>query len=151
MDIKGPDQVFDMDSLKKIKIKKKPIQLLLLVVIVLIFLFSSIYQNEPEEVGVVLRFGKYVRTTEPGLQFKLPFIESVTKVRVQRQWKQEFGFRTEEIAQRTRYSPYDLLEESSMLSGDLNVAIVEWTVQYKIANPFDYLFKVRNPEDTFAT
>ena len=149
MDIKGPDQVFDIDALKKFQIKKKLVLRLLLVVVVLIILFGSIYQNQPEEVGVVLRFGKYSRTTEPGLQFKLPFIEKVTKVRVQRQLKQEFGFRTEQIAQRTRYSPYNLLEESSMLGGDLNVAIVEWTVQYRIATPFNYLFKVRNPEETF--
>jgi membrane protease subunit HflK len=149
MDIKRPDQVFDMDSLKKIQLKKKTIMRLLSVVVVLILLFSSFYQNEPEEVGVVLRFGKYARTTEPGLRFKLPFIESVTKVRVQRQLKQEFGFRTEEAAQRTLYSPNNLLEEASMLSGDLNVAIVEWTVQYKIDDPILYLFKVRDLEDTF--
>ncbi len=149
MDIKGPDQVFDMDSLKKIQIKKKPIQWILLGIVALILLFNIVYQNEPEEVGVVLRFGKYVKTTAPGLRLKLPFIESVTKLPVQRQLKQEFGFRTEAIAQRTRYSPYNLLEESSMLSGDLNVAIVEWTVQYKIDNPKEYLFKVRDVEDTF--
>ena len=149
MDIKGPEQFFDIDSLKKLHLKKKFISRLLSVVVVLILLFSSFYQNEPEEVGVVLRFGKYVRTTEPGLRFKLPFIESVTKVRVQRQLKQEFGFRTEEAAQRTRYSPNNLLEEASMLSGDLNVAIVEWTVQYKIDDPILYLFKVRDVEDTF--
>jgi membrane protease subunit HflK len=149
MDIKGPEQFFDIDSLKKLHLKKKFISRLLSVVVVLILLFSSFYQNEPEEVGVVLRFGKYVRTTEPGLRFKLPFIESVTKVRVQRQLKQEFGFRTEEAAQRTRYSPNNLLEEASMLSGELNVAIVEWTVQYKIDDPILYLFKVRDVEDTF--
>jgi len=149
MDIKGPDQVFDMDSLKKIFVKKKPIQWILLGIVALILLFNIVYQNEPEEVGVVLRFGKYVRTTMPGLRIKLPFIESVTKLPVQRQLKQEFGFRTEEVAQRTRYSPNNLLEEASMLSGDLNVAIVEWTVQYKIDDPLLYLFRVRDLEDTF--
>ncbi|MEJ2244869.1 MAG: FtsH protease activity modulator HflK [Acidobacteriota bacterium] len=118
-------------------------------VVVLILLLSSFYQNEPEEVGIVLRFGKYARTSDPGLRFKLPFIEGVTKLPVQRQLKQEFGFRTEEAAQRTRYSPNNLLEESSMLSGDLNVAIVEWTVQYKIDDPILYLFRVRDVEDTF--
>jgi membrane protease subunit HflK len=149
MDIKRPDQVFDMDSLKKIQLKKKTIMRLLSGVVVLILLLSSFYQNEPEEVGIVLRFGKYARTSDPGLRFKLPFIEGVTKLPVQRQLKQEFGFRTEEAAQRTRYSPNNLLEESSMLSGDLNVAIVEWTVQYKIDDPILYLFRVRDVEDTF--
>lgn len=149
MDIKRPDQVFDMDSLKKLQLKKKTIMRLLSGVVVLILLLSSFYQNEPEEVGIVLRFGKYARTSGPGLRFKLPFIESVTKLPVQRQLKQEFGFRTEEAAQRTKYSPNNLLEEASMLSGDLNVAIVEWTVQYKIDDPILYLFKVREVEDTF--
>ena len=55
---------------------------------------GTLYQVQPEEVGVVLRFGRYVRTTEPGLRAKLPFVEEVLKVPVQRQLKQEFGFRT---------------------------------------------------------
>jgi membrane protease subunit HflK len=149
MDIKGPDQIFDMDSLRKIQIKKKPIQWLLLVVVVLIIAFSTFYRIEPEQVGIILRFGKYTRTTDPGLNIKMPFIESVTKVRVQRQLKEEFGFRTEEPGVRTRYSQINYEDESSMLSGDLNVAMVEWIVQYRIADPYKYLFKVRNLTDTF--
>jgi len=149
MDIKGPDQIFDMDSLKNIKIKKKPVQLLLLIVVVLILVFGSFYQIELEQVGVVLRFGKYVRMTDPGLRFKLPIIETVTKLPAQRQLKEEFGFRTEEAAVRTRYSQINYEGESSMLSGDLNVAIVEWIVQYRIADPYKYLFKVRNVTETF--
>lgn len=149
MDIKGPDQIFDMDQLRNIKIKGQLIKILAGIFVVLIVMFSSFYQIEPEQVGVVLRFGKYDRTTDPGLRFKLPFIESVTKVPLQRQLKEEFGFRTEEPGVRTRYSPRNYDEESSMLSGDLNVALVEWTVQYKISDPKEYLFKVRDQEDTF--
>ena len=63
-------------------------------VVALVMAVSSLYQVQPEEVGVVVRLGKYVRTTEPGLQMKLPFIEQVYKIPVQRQLKEEFGFRT---------------------------------------------------------
>jgi membrane protease subunit HflK len=149
MDIKGPDQIFDVDSLKKIRLKKQPVQWLIAIVVVLILLFSSFYKIEPEQVGIVLRFGKYVRTTTPGLNLKMPFVESVTKIPVQRQLKQEFGFRTEEPGVRTRYSQLSFEEESSMLSGDLNVAMVEWIVQYRIADPYKFLFRVRNVTDTF--
>jgi membrane protease subunit HflK len=110
---------------------------------------TTFYQVQPEEVGVVLRFGRYVRTTDPGLHMKMPFAEQVTKVPVQRQLKQEFGFRTEEPGVRTKYSPADFNDESMMLTGDLNVAIVEWIVQYRVSDPYQFLFKVRNPEETF--
>jgi membrane protease subunit HflK len=149
MDIRGPNQAFDINSLRRIPINKDTVIRLLLIVAVLILVFGSFYQIEPEQVGVVLRFGKYVRTTDPGLRFKIPFIETVTKVLAQRQLKEEFGFRTEEAGVRTRYSPLNFSDESSMLSGDLNVAMVEWIVQYKIADPYKYLFKVRNLSQTF--
>ena len=74
---------------------KGAFQLGLVVVAVLILLFTGYYQVEPDEVGVVQRFGAYVRTTDPGPHLKIPFgVETVTKVPVQRQLKQEFGFRT---------------------------------------------------------
>ena len=113
--------------------------------------FSTLYQVQPEEVGVVLRFGRYVRTTEPGLRARIPFVEEVRKVPVQRQLKQEFGFRTVEAGVRTVYAPVerDLAGEAAMLTGDLNVAIVEWIVQYRVSDPSQYLFKVRNLEETF--
>ena len=113
--------------------------------------FGALYQVQPEEVGVVLRFGRYVRATEPGLRAKIPFAETVLKVPVQRQLKQEFGFRTIDPGIRTQYAAFDrdATEESMMLTGDLNVAVVEWIVQYRVADPYLYLFKVRNLEDTF--
>jgi membrane protease subunit HflK len=119
-------------------------------VLLAILLFTTtFYQVQPEAVGVVLRFGKYVRTTEPGLHVKMPLVETVQRVPVQRQLKQEFGFRTEEAAVRTRYSERDFSDESMMLTGDLNVAIVEWIVQYRVSDPYQFLFKVRHPEETF--
>ena len=113
--------------------------------------FGALYQVQPEEVGVVLRFGRYVRATDPGLRAKIPFAETVLKVPVQRQLKQEFGFRTIEPGIRTEYASFDrdATDESMMLTGDLNVAVVEWIVQYRVADPYLYLFKVRNLEDTF--
>ena len=112
--------------------------------------FNSLYQIQPEEVGVVLRFGRYVRTTDPGLRAKFPFAEEVLKVPVQRQLKQEFGFRTIDAGIRTQYaSERQFAGEAVMLTGDLNVAVVEWIVQYRVADPYLFLFKVRNLEDTF--
>ena len=118
-------------------------------VLILLVLFSTLYQVQPEEVGVVLRLGRYVRTTEPGLRMKIPFVEEVEKVPVQRQLKEEFGFRTEESAVRTTFSNANFAAEAVMLTGDLNVAVVEWIVQYRVSDPYQYLFKVRNLTDTF--
>ena len=118
-------------------------------VLVLVMLFNTLYQVQPEEVGVVLRFGRYVRTTEPGLRMKMPFVEAVRKVPVQRQLKEEFGFRTVEAGVRSTFSDTGLADESAMLTGDLNVAVVEWIVQYRVADPYQYLFRVRNLTDTF--
>ena len=111
--------------------------------------FNSLYQVQPEEVGVVLRLGRYVRTTEPGLRAKLPILEEVFKVPVQRQLKQEFGFRTVEADARSRFAAEGYTDEAIMLTGDLNVAVVEWIVQYRVSDPYQLLFMVRNPEGTF--
>jgi membrane protease subunit HflK len=116
---------------------------------VLFGLWTSFFQVKQDEEAVVLRFGKNVRTVEPGLRFKLPFgIERAFKVPVARQPKEEFGFRTLEAGQRTRYSPQQFDNESVMLTGDLNVAEVEWSVQYQITNAKNYLFNVKEPVAT---
>ncbi len=120
----------------------------LAVVVALVVGFSTLYQIQPEEVGVVLRFGQHVRNTEPGLRMKVPFIERVEKVPVQRQLKHEFGFRTVDAGVRTQYADRQFGDESIMLTGDLNVAVVEWIVQYRVSDPYLYLFKVRNLDDT---
>jgi len=118
---------------------------------VLFLLFTAYYQVEPEEVGVIQRFGAYVRTTDPGPHLKLPFgIETVRKVPVQRQLKMEFGFRTMRPGSRTEFAtPPEAQAESLMLTGDLNVAVVEWIVQFRIKDPKAYLFNVRNVPETF--
>ncbi|MDE2881162.1 MAG: FtsH protease activity modulator HflK [Acidobacteriota bacterium] len=116
---------------------------------VVILFFTSVYSIQPDEAGVVTRFGRYARVTDPGLHFLLPFLETVTKVPVERQLKEEFGFRTVEAGVRTAYDQRQFLEESLMLTGDLNVAVVEWIVQYKVQDPRAYLFNVREIRSTF--
>lgn len=118
-------------------------------ILALWFLFSALYTIDADEVGVIQRFGKFVRTAGPGLHLKYPFgIESLKKVKVQQVKKQEFGFRTLQAGVRTQYSSRDFQEESLMLTGDLNSALVEWIVQYRIQDPGMYLFNVRNPDET---
>lgn len=113
----------------------------------LVILFSAFFQIKPEELGVVTRYGKYDRTVEPGLNLKIPFVETVYKVPVERQQKLEFGFRTTSTGSaQTTYTKTNTKDESLMLTGDLNLADVEWVVQYRIDNAYNFLFKVRNPE-----
>jgi modulator of FtsH protease HflK len=119
----------------------------LLVLLGLVLVWTMFYTVEADEVAVVQRFGKYVRREAPGLHSRLPFgLETVRKVKVQRVLKAEFGFRTEEPGIRTRFSPKAFPEEALMLTGDLNVADVEWIVQYRIVDPAQFLFGNRSPE-----
>jgi membrane protease subunit HflK len=125
------------------------VRIAIVAAIVLLVVFTSFYTLNPDEAGLVLRFGKYVRQTGPGLHLKLPLgIERVYKVEVQRQQKAEFGFRTVKSGVRTQYANRNYGNESNMLTGDLNAAVVEWVVQYRIVDPFNYTFRVRNVEDT---
>jgi membrane protease subunit HflK len=128
------------------------VRTVLIVVGLLALFFTSYFQVEPDEVGVVQRFGRYVGTSNPGPHVKIPFgVDRVTKVPVQRTLKQEFGFRTLRAAARTEFAPPtpEVSAEAVMLTGDLNVAVVEWVVQYKIKDPQKYLFHVREPLSTF--
>src|SRR5215470_6624859 len=130
--------------------RRLPWRPIVLAVGALVLIFGSVYTVGPEEVGVVLRFGRYVREAKSGLHFKLPLgMEGVTKVPVERQLKEEFGFRTEKPGVRTEYSKTEFDDESLMLTGDLNIVDFEWVVQYRVVNAYDYLFKVREVRDTF--
>jgi membrane protease subunit HflK len=121
---------------------------ILLGLIVLLLLLTSLFQVAPEEVGVITRFGKYIRSVEPGLNVKIPILERIYKVPVERQQKQEFGFRTVSPGIQSEYTKAGTADESLMLTGDLNLADVEWVVQYRIDDPYLYLFKVRSPVNT---
>ncbi|MFZ5802529.1 MAG: FtsH protease activity modulator HflK [Candidatus Omnitrophota bacterium] len=140
-----------------------------LVFLVLVSALGSLFfQIGPDELGVVQRFGAYTRTVSPGLRMKLPFgIETVKKIKVTHVFKEEFGFRTVASGPRSIYDGEEerpvrmqrknllpraggnpLLEESLMLTGDLNVAIVEWIVQYRVKDPVQFAFRIRNPRET---
>mgnify|MGYP002861745240 CR=1 FL=1 len=113
--------------------------------LILILLATTLFQVQPEEVGVITRFGKYVRKVESGLNLKVPVIEKLYKVAVERQQKEEFGFRTTAPGVRSEYTKEGTVNESLMLTGDLNLADVEWVVQYRIEDPYSFLFRVREP------
>jgi len=110
---------------------------------------TSFYTVQAEERGVIRRFGNFTGIADPGLHFKLPFgIDTVDIVATERVLKQEFGFRTTTVAERTQYTTQGLEDESLMLTGDLNIIDVSWVVQYRISDPEKYLFNVREPERT---
>jgi membrane protease subunit HflK len=136
---------FDLNKFRPPNLNSKMIQWIAIGIVLLVLIFTSFFTIEPEEVGVILRFGKFARIVDPGLNFKLPFgIETLDKVPVERQLKQEFGFRTAEPGVRTQYATRGYEGESLMLTGDLNAAEVEWIVQFRVADPYKFLFKVRN-------
>ncbi len=122
---------------------------IILILVIIILGFSSIFTIETEEVGVITRFGKYNRTVESGLNMKIPFTEKVYRVPVERQQKLEFGFRTLKAGVNSEYErTSETLDESLMLTGDLNLAEVEWVIQYRVDDAYKFLFKVRNIEVT---
>ncbi len=117
----------------------------------LIVVFSSFYTVEPEEKAVVLRFGRYVETTEPGLHWKLPLgIDKAIKVPVTRVQKLEFGFGSTDVGVRTQYrqNTEEDRETKLMLTGDLNLVSIDWVVQYQILQPKDWLFNLHAQEKT---
>lgn len=145
----GVDEIFE--KIKGMRGRLPGGAWIIVAAIILILLGSSCFFTVAvDEVGVVQRFGKYARTTQPGLSFKLPSgIEKVKKVKVRFVFKEEFGLRTIEAGVRTRYaSGSAYLNESLMLTGDLNVAVVPWIVQYRVNDPYKYLFKVRDVRST---
>jgi len=118
--------------------------------ILLIGLSTMLYKVEAEYQAIVLRFGRFTKTVDPGLQFKLPFgIDRVYHIPVKRQLKQEFGFATPGATNPLQSSRNEEQEaERSMVTGDLNAASVEWIIQFRIENPRDYLFNFLEPDAT---
>ena len=127
---------------------------LVLAVLVLVGLgaWTSYYTVPSDSVAVVQRFGKYLKDVPPGLHFKLPLgIDKATIVPVKRQLKQEFGFTTPGATdpyQSPRGGERETKLETEMVTGDLNAALVEWVVQYRISDPVKFLFEVREPSET---
>jgi membrane protease subunit HflK len=122
---------------------------LVIVLVVAVLALTSYYTVGADSEGVVLRFGKYLKTVQPGLHFKAPFgVDIVTILPTRRQLKLEFGFTTPGYLTNPIQPSQDPNEEKSMVTGDLNAALVEWVVQYRIDDPSQYLFEVRNPGET---
>ncbi|PLX78050.1 MAG: FtsH protease activity modulator HflK [Desulfuromonas sp.] len=128
---------------------KGVVPLLVVVVLLVIGAYSSFYKVDTEETGVVLRFGKFASFSESGLHFKIPFgVDQVYLVQTGRVLKEEFGFRTVQPGVRSSYTKKGLEEESLTLTGDLNVSDVEWIVQFQIADPFKFIFRIKDPVET---
>ena len=138
---------------KKVQIEFPKVQLRFVLAGIVILLLAvgaltSIYTVQADEEGIVLRFGKYIKTESPGLHLKMPFfIDRAERVKVRRQMKQEFGFGTRGNTNSLQWSN-EQEQEKQMVTGDLNAARVEWVVQYRIDKPKEYLFNVRNADDT---
>ena len=126
--------------------------LVAIVVLGALFAMTSYYTVPSDSVAVVQRFGKYLKDVPAGLHFKLPLgIDTATVVPVKRQLKQEFGFTTpgaNDPYQGSRSGKRDTQRETEMVTGDLNAALVEWVVQYRISDPVKFLFEVREPSET---
>ena len=140
-----PPQVDEMfKQFKNFKLPGGP--LALGVIVVALLALTSFYTVNQDEVGIVQRFGRYVETTQPGLNFKLPLgIDTVAKVNVKRVQTEEFGSAAAEVDFRPRTKPgTDPGSVALMLTGDLNVAVVPWVVQFRVKDPYNFLFKVAN-------
>ena len=118
------------------------------IVFLVVLLATMFYTVPADSVAVVQRFGRYVRTEDPGLRFKWPFgVESVERVPIRRQLKMEFGF-SSPGGSNPFQAGHEPDMEKAMVTGDLNEALVEWIVQYRINDPRHYLFDLRDPEET---
>ncbi|MGB5605795.1 MAG: protease modulator HflK, partial [Gammaproteobacteria bacterium] len=138
------------ERLKRILPGGGPRGVIFLAILVLAILgaWTAYYTVPSDSVAVVQRFGKYLKDVQPGLHFRLPLgIDTATIVPVKRQLKQEFGFSTPGAGDPFQ-SPRDGKRETEMVTGDLNAALVEWVVQYRISDPVKYLFEVREPSET---
>jgi membrane protease subunit HflK len=138
-------------ALETFQMPQIPVRLIIAIVAIILLIalaWTSCYTVQAESEGVVLRFGKFLKTVDPGLHFKLPFgIDHVSVLPTRRQLKLEFGFGTPEYTNPDQPGE-DTGKERSMVTGDLNAALVEWVVQYRIEDPKQYLFEVRNPSKT---
>ncbi len=124
------------------------LRLAVMLAVFVLLALNSFYQVEPEEVGVVLRLGVYQKSSPPGLHFKIPVVDQVWPVPVQRQLTESFP-QQPGTGGRGQHGRDGGINESNMLTGDLNTAVVTWVVQYRIVDPVAYLFKVRNARETF--
>jgi len=147
---KGSDDSGGGSSRKPPDMRRGIIRILIVIGVLFVanVVYSSFYTIQPGEKGVVLRLGKYYKLASSGLNFKVPLMDDLVKVDVESVRKQEFGFRTRSPGKQTIFDKSGYDEESLMLSGDKNVINCEWIVQYKIKDPFKFVFKVRNVDES---
>jgi membrane protease subunit HflK len=146
-DVRGPEDIIDIGK-KRFGDFGRFLPLGISIFFLLIVVLGGVYSIGPDEVGVVQRFGRFVYITSPGLHIKIPFgIDKVSPIKVKYVFKQEFGIRTLRAGVKTQYSKQKFLEESLMLTGDLNILDVRWIVQFKVKDAMDLLFKTRDPGD----
>lgn len=133
----------------KISIKWPLVLIVLIAIAVIVFLSTSFVVVDQTEKAVITTFGKYTKTVGAGLHYKLPFgIQKAYLVKTQVIQTETFGFRTIKPGVVTQYSSQKYPDESTMLTGDLNIVDVEWIIQYRIANPEAWLFNVMDKEKT---
>jgi len=138
-----PDLEKMVENIKRLR-GKMPSSYILIIIVILAWILSGIYIVAPDEVGVVKRFGKFVRTTVPGPHYHLPFpVESALTPKVTQIRRFEIGFRTVNPGPPPQYRPVS--DEALMLTGDENIVDIQFIVQYKIKNATDFLFNVANP------
>ena len=130
--------------------KKRSFFVFLIPIAIVFLAFKSFYQVQAGEKGIVLRVGKYYKTTEPGLNFLIPYIEQVIVVDIETIRKEEFGFRSnlEQRFNNSSRSTRTLDSESLILTGDRNVINLNWVVQYKIKNARDFIFNIKDGRAT---
>ena len=127
----------------------------ILAVVVIIMLSTGFFVVDQTEQAVILRLGKYLKTVGPGLQFKIPFgIDKSYSVETQTVQTMSFGYRATSAGNlsgsSTKYSYSKYMDESTMLTGDLNIVDIQWIVQYRIDDPYKWLFNINNPSQTIS-
>ena len=138
---RGPNGSTPSSDSEDAKKKVKRLSVIITSVFVVLAILSSIYTIDPGEVGVVQRFGKLSSFSDPGLHFKVPFVDGLTKVNVEKVRRVEIGFRSE----RARMN---VLQESLMITKDENIVDAQAIIQWKIKDPGHFLFRVANSELT---
>ena len=141
------DEIIDLKVLQD-KMNPRTIGSIIVFIFFVIAAFSSFYMVDQKEEAVILRFGKYNRTTGPGLHFMLPFgMEKNYNVPIGRKFTEEFGFRTKK-PRGTRHSKRDFSTESYMLCGDLDIVDITWVIQFRIEDTRAWLFNVEDQRKT---
>jgi modulator of FtsH protease HflK len=128
---------------------KKPISLIL-IILAFVWLASGLYRVGPDEQGVILRFGKFVKTTQPGLHYHIPLpVETVQTPKVTKVNRIDIGFRSERDSGFSQGGGVaDVPQESLMLTGDENIVNIDFSVFWVIKDAGKFLFEIQDPEGT---